>query len=118
MEQIEGKRKQMLGARYDRTRRLIIPVMLRYEHDNIPQKIKEIQYVDFSDFALQTLELTKNPSYREAFDNIAFQIYHHSEDLKDLKENCDSFVLPCEQDAIQSWAHESRDIGMPGGPIP
>ncbi len=58
MEQIENKRKQMLGYRYDRTRRMIIPIKLGVV-DNLPSKIKGIQYVDFPNFPRKSLNISR-----------------------------------------------------------
>jgi hypothetical protein len=117
MECIEEKRKQMLGEKYDRTRRMIIPIVLRGDPQDLPPKIRDIHYCDYSKFLLATL--TRNEEFDKPINTIAADIHKHCEDLEELEsagfsEECDSFVLPTEQDALKSWIRSTRSIGFPG----
>jgi len=101
MERIEEKRKQMLGEKYDRKRRMIIPIVLRGKPEDLPPKIKDIQYRDFSKILLATL--TRNEEFDSVINTIAADIYKYYKDLKALNEKCDSFKLPPEEEARRSW---------------
>src|SRR5688572_29920864 len=58
MENVEKKRKQKLGDQFDRTSRMIIPIILRGDLENLPIKIKGIHYYDFSKFTVGTLKIS------------------------------------------------------------
>jgi hypothetical protein len=117
MENIEEKRKKILGEKYDRKRRMIIPIVLRGKPQDLPPKIKDIQYLDFSKILLATL--TRNEEFDNAIDTIAAEIHKHYKDLKQLNspgldEQCNLFELPPEKEALTSWIKSTISIGFPG----
>jgi len=92
---------EMLGEKYDRTRRMIIPIALRKAED-LPRKIKDIQYRDFSKI-LATLTRRRNKEFDNAIDTIAADIHKYYKDLKALNQEWNSFKLPPEEEARRSW---------------
>ncbi len=123
MEKIEEKRKQKLGEKFDRTKRMIIPIILRGDSDDLPDKIKNIHYSDFSNFSLGSMSLKRSREFQYQLDQIAKYIYEIYTDLKGLEEreitfDCDSFKLPSEKEAIDLWNFsKSSSIGFPGRKI-
>jgi hypothetical protein len=120
MEAIEKKRKKTLGRRYGKNRSMILPVILRGSLEDLPPKIKSIQYIDISKFMLTGL--TRSMEYRKVMAAIAAAIIQHYKELKDLdtdglNEDCNSFVLPSEEEAKRSWNKSSKPIGFPGREI-
>ena len=116
MERIEEKRAQMLGQNYSKEHRMIIPIVIGVEPGNLPNKIKEIHYYDVSKFLLIG-EPTMNLEYQKVFVDIAKsvnELYKFREKLEDraLDLDCDSFVLPSEDEARKSWK-KSRPSSFP-----
>ncbi len=119
MEDLQEKRKQMLGGNVDPTRGMIYPIILRGNIDDLPLKIKgNIHYCDFSKFTLATLDISKNQEYICKIDQIAADIYEHYKVLKGMKEingiDCRSFKLPSEEETLRSWEKSRKSIGFPG----
>jgi hypothetical protein len=117
MENIEKKRKEKIGPKLDRTSRMIIPIIFRGDPDRLPPKIKDIQYYDFSKFTLASLKLSKRD--KEVIEKIAKRIYDHYENIKSTYSNiiddeCDKFLLPSEDEAMNHWGPSLPDIGFPG----
>lgn len=117
MENIEKKRKEKLGPKFDRTSRMIIPILLRGDPDRLPPKIKDIHYYDFSQFTLGSLKLSKKD--KEVIEKIAKRIYYHYENIKSsygniIEDECNKFLLPSEDEAINQWGPSQPDIGFPG----
>jgi TIR domain len=63
MEILENERIQLLGNNHDITKRMIIPILLRGKDEDIPPKIKEIQYRDFSNFQLVGRRLKEDNNF-------------------------------------------------------
>jgi hypothetical protein len=101
MECIEEKRKQMLGEKYDRKRRMIIQFVVRGKAEDLPPKIKDIQYKDYSEILLATF--TRDEEFDKTINTIADDIHEYYKDLKALNEECISFKLPPEEEARRSW---------------
>jgi hypothetical protein len=99
---------------------MIIPIVIRGDQEDLPEKIKRIQYCDLSKFLLAGMNVTRKLEYNKSIDRIAKEIYKHYKSLKELhskglKEDCDSFILPSEKDARASWElRVTRPIGFPG----
>jgi hypothetical protein len=114
MEHIEEKRKKKLGGKYDATRRMILPIILRGDPDDLPLKISDIHYSDFSQFTLATLNITTNVEYTETIRKITAGIFRLYRDIRYLKHDCSSFRAPSAQVALRSWKKSKR--GKPGFP--
>ena len=114
MEAIADKRRQLLGPDYKGTHRMIIPFLLRGDPKNLPPKIHGIQYVDFSKFTTATLDITKLPEFTEVIKNIVKEIYRLYEEIRDLNiEDCDSFDVPSEAEAILLWPRSQKRVTFP-----
>jgi len=92
---------------------MIIPIVLRGDFQDLPTKIKEIQYFDFSQFYFTTGRLLRSAKYRNMFQDIAKTIYRHCMDSKELErrgfsQDCNSFVFPSEEEAVKSWGPRTR----------
>ena len=117
MENIEKKRKEKIGSKFDRTSRMIIPIIFRGDPDRLPPKIKDIHYYDFSKFTLASLKLSKRD--KEIIEQIAKRIYDHYENIKSsyntiIDDECTKFLLPSEDEAIHQWGPSLPDLGFPG----
>ena len=117
MENIEKKRKEKMGPNFDRTSRMIIPIVFRGDPDSLPRRIKDIHYYDFSKFTLASLKLSKKD--KEIIETIANRIYKHYQIIKNsniniIDEECNKFLLPSEDEATDQWGPSLPDIGFPG----
>jgi hypothetical protein len=117
MENVENKRKQKLGNKFDRTSRMIIPIILRGDAEELPVKIKGINYYDFSKFTLASLKISKK--HKEVIETIAKRIYDHYKNMSTINSNliedeCNKFMLPSEEDALKEWGQSALSIGFPG----
>lgn len=111
MEQIENKRKQLLGKKYDRTRRMIFPIILRGNLDELPVKIKGIHFYDFNKFSLSQLTIPKDD--KKIIKSIAEDIsthYRYLKDLNDYKINdeCNKFILPSIEQMENWWIKSDK----------
>jgi hypothetical protein len=98
MEFLEQKRISSNGSGFG----LIIPVVLRGV-ECLPHKIKNNRmYYDFSKYDLCSPEISYNPNYKDAMQEIAkrvYEIYNHIKEQKeDFCECCSSFEFPDEHD--------------------
>lgn len=114
MENVEEKRKQKLGIKFDRKKRMIIPIILRGNPDDLPHKIKNIHYYDFSQFTLESLKISKKN--KALIENIAKVIHEHYKNIKDIyrdethdetNDECKTFLLPSENEALKHWGSVS-----------
>jgi hypothetical protein len=98
MEQLEARRRQMLGAAAVNASGFIIPIILR-GGDDVPERIKQhVHYADFSKFSLASADIIHNPEYIEHIRKIAAVIYDQSKLFRgaqaDMFAFCDAFQLP------------------------
>ena len=118
MEHIEKERMQLLGGRAIPERGMIIPIIFRGELEDLPPKIKNIQYADFSKFTLATLDLSRDPEYIKQIENIAKYIHEYFKLFRkhgtDVCSGCNSFRLPSEE-KIEPWREKPKKrIKFPG----
>jgi len=120
MEKLEEARIQKLKEKFDKTRRMIIPIVIRRDTDkDLPGKINKIQYWDLTKIMNRGFNL-RNQECRKVIIDIANEILKHLCTLKllegtSLDDDCDSFKIPSEQEAMQSWSLEPlpRSSGFP-----
>jgi len=109
MESIVNKRRKMLGQNYPGSHRMIIPFLLRGDPNDLPPKIKTIQYCDFTKFTTATSDMTKLTEFTEAIKSIVEEIYKVYEEIKNLDvEDCDSFEAPSEKEVKQLWTRSPK----------
>jgi hypothetical protein len=120
MEQIELERRKILGEKFDRTRRMIIPIVIKGDPEqDLPDKISQIHYWDLTKILNRGFN-PKSQECRTLIRDIANEIHLQSEILKDLKkdhpstQDCNSFKIPPECDAKDSWKTEpTKPSGFP-----
>ena len=117
MENVEEKRRQKLGSKYDGTKRMIIPLILRGNINSLPTKMEKIHCYDFSKFTLASLKMRKED--KKIIDEIANFIYEHYTNLETIHNNkidneCLEFTLPPEDEVLRQWKKSAPSIGFPG----
>jgi len=117
MKRLEEKRLRLLKDLADRKAGLIIPVVFRGP-EHLPSEIKRRLYYDFSAYTLVRPEISNNPQYVEAIEEIARrirEIYDHFRGLpQDPCGACKDFALPAEEE-IQEWL---EGVVAPRSPFP
>jgi hypothetical protein len=116
MEKIEQARFALLGQQLDRTKGMIVPVVLRGEED-LPSKLKShIHYADFSKYTLADQSIKTNPAYIAKVEAIAKHIYKLYRDFKNVAQDpcadCAQFEIPLESQLI-SWRAEGTPAESP-----
>lgn len=106
MEQLQKKRRQLLGDAADTARVFIIPIVLRGD-DDVPDRIKANKhYANFSRFTLATPDLVRNPEYIDEIRKIAKVIYEQYKAFlavgADLCAVCTGFQLPAASELV-AW---------------
>ncbi len=107
MEMLEERRLTLLGAEAARGCGLIIPIILRGEKDDLPEKIRDhIHFCDFSKFSTASPDISANQEYVEKINKIAKYIYEQFKKFEDAGvdtcTDCHTFELPDEQQ-IKPW---------------
>jgi hypothetical protein len=120
MEKIEEKRKELLKEKYNKTKRMIIPLILRGDINNLPSRIKDIHCHDFSKFKLATLKITEEDI--DVIEEIAEMINNHYTNLeniniKEVDDGCSEFILPSEEEVEKLWGKSITSSGFPGRKI-
>lgn len=119
MEKIERKRKLILGRKYDETRRMIIPIILRGDPNALPRQIKKITYTaDFSKFQTTGRNMWRLKNYQPKVEGIVEYVYKHYEALRALEtkgkgQNCASFCLPSKLTTSKKWTNGNRKQVVP-----
>jgi len=114
MQRVEEKRMVDLTKHGFKTQsRMIIPIVIKGDPDeDLPNKIKEIDYFDLTKILLRgrldTLE------FATKFLKIAQSIYKHSRSIKALEkkgltQDCDLAKLPTDEEASDFWGVESAE---------
>lgn len=121
MEQIEEERKELLGNKYDRIKRMIIPLVIP-GFSPLPEKITNIQYEDVSSFKLKPIDTNKYKKARELIEKISEQILYNLEITKEINDHeklseCDKFKVPDIKKAYDSWGI-SKPVDSPTDPFP
>lgn len=117
MEKIEEERNRILGIsiKKDPTRMIIPIVFKEFDEENLPKKIRDIQWVDFSAAILRGFNPYDDDDSREKLRKIAEQIYHNYKKSKkvydtNLHDECKEFVIPSYDDAIVAWGNERTQL--------
>jgi hypothetical protein len=104
MEELEEKRRRLLGPLAERLRGLIIPIILRGS-DDVPDRIRRHRhYADFSRFTLASPEIKHHPEYAAEIKKIAEVIHEQYKYFAghDPCSICQGFQLPPESE-VPSW---------------
>ncbi len=104
MEDLQRLRLRMLR---DKTKGLIIPILLRGRLEDLPDCIRRhSHFCDFSKFTTASPDISKNPEYVQKIDMIAeyvYEIYTEFEKTgEDFCTKCAGFKLPA-ADSVQPW---------------
>jgi hypothetical protein len=104
MEDLERARLKFLA---DRSKGLIIPIILRGRLEDLPQGVREnIHFCDFSKFTTASPDISKNPEYVKKLDELARYIYDIFGEFEktgtDPCATCSGFQLPA-PNSVQLW---------------
>lgn len=107
MEQIEEKRKQLLGSKYDRLRTMIFPLIIDNK-SHIPNKVREISINNFLTYELISQKNSKSNNTERYLEALARIIYKHFFNLRTLNYNkstneCTQFKLSSVEDTKKWW---------------
>lgn len=112
MERIEKKRGRLLKDNYYKTHRMIIPIILRGDAEELPHKITTIKYFnEFSNFHTATQNMWENEIYRQILEVIARDIrkFHtFLTELEDQGNTIDCPKLASEQEASRAFTKTPR----------
>ena len=119
MEQIENKRKQLLGKKYDVTKTMIFPFIFGSNSDT-PNKVREIFNTNFLRFELLSQKTSNSNNTQRILEALAHIIYTQSFNLRTLNEyksdnECTQFLLPSVEDTKKWWDKANASTDLPGG---
>lgn len=119
MEILEEKRLALLGDNA-RGRGMIIPIILRGQKEDIPERIRNhIHYCDFSKFTTADSDIIRDRAYIAEIEKIVGYIFRLRQDLERLGEDvcceCPEFMLPAEVDLWSDKPPRPAPLPFSGG---
>ena len=95
MEQLEQRRRAVLGDDLPREHGLIIPIVLRGEDKEIPDRLRTARhYLDFRGFTLVDPDISRNPEYVTDLGRVASYIAKLARLDVDGAHDCGTYELP------------------------
>ncbi len=95
MQQLEDERRRILGTQLKPEEGMIIPIILRGGHEQLPESIRRYHHLDFRSWTTASGQILRNARYVREIDHVAEYISRLVGLGQQLEgAHCEDFVLP------------------------
>jgi hypothetical protein len=115
MQVLEEQRRQKLGDKLARHRRMIIPILVRGVRDELPGNLPKSQCLEFDRLTLAEATISDRPDAMAQVSELAAEIHEIHKLGAELDHDCDAFELP---ELNGDLGFRQVDQPFPGDPQP